>query len=443
MTYYLSILWELLVNISETIIVYFFINSVLTKTNVPHWQSKMTILLFARFLSITIGNAKGVTPFYTVLTAYLFNLFIAFTMFKEKNIIKFFWSSFHILLGLICEIVCFFLLNLFTGKFPNEMLYGENFRVPSTTMYLILFAGSSFLISSFRIKKLLFTLKQKLFFLFTMIMGILLTHCLMYIMMDLDKSQTTLLNITILADILFLCFFLALLAYMYQLAVKQQENDELQEHAKLLELETSQYNNLLSTTESLRVIKHDMHHHLATIRTLLETDNIEHIKQYLEEYQTHFHLNYMLSATGNIVIDSILSTKTLLAKQQNIRLDFSVMLPKRFPITDVTLSALLGNLFDNAFDACKRLPKEKRWITFQIKVQEDMLIIFLENSFDGVMNQDSSGTYISRKKEPHHGIGLKRIFTLVEEANGFTAIRHTDNTFSVHIMIPLENTNEI
>ena len=443
MTHYLSILWELLVNISETIIVYFFINSVLTKTNVPHWQSKMTILLFAQFLSITIGNAKGVTPFYTILIAYLSNLFIAFTMFKGKKIVKFFWSSFHILLSIICEIACFFLLNIFTAKLPNEMLYGENFRVPSTTMYLILFAGSSFLISSFRIQKLLFTLKQKLFFLFTMITGILLTHCLMYIMMDLDKNQTTLLNITILTNIIFLCFFLALLAYMYQLAVKQQENDELQEHTKLLELETSQYNNLLSTTESLRVIKHDMHHHLSTIQTLLKTDNIEHVTQYLEEYQTHFHLDYMLSATGNIVVDSILSTKTLLAKQQNIQLDFSVMLLKDFPITDVTLSALLGNLFDNAFDACKHLPKEKRWITFQIKVQEDMLIIFLENSFDGIIEQDSSGTYISRKKEPNHGVGLKRIFTLVEEANGFTEIRHTDNTFSVHIMIPLENTNEI
>lgn len=234
-----------------------------------------------------------------------------------------------------------------------------------------------------------------------------------------------------------------ILFHISELTCIRQENKQLQERTKLLELETQQYNNLLETTESLRTIKHDVHHHLATIHSLIQSKNQEQLLQYLNEYEQHFNLDYTITTTGNIVIDSILSTKIFHAKQQDIKLDFSIMLPDSIPFSDVALSALLGNLFDNALEACKYLsPEQERWIHFQMKVQEDMLVIHMENIFDGIIKKDKNDTYISRKKEASHGIGLKRIHTLVEEANGFMEIRHNNHIFTVHIMVPLENTNE-
>ena len=234
-----------------------------------------------------------------------------------------------------------------------------------------------------------------------------------------------------------------ILLYISELAHTRLENKQLQERTQLLELETQQYNNLLNTTESLRAIKHDVHHHLAMIQALIQANDQSKLIQYLNEYEEHFNLDYSVSTTGNIVVDSILSAKSFLAKQQVTTLEFSVLLPDFIPFSDVALSALLGNLFDNALEACKRLSDEQeRWILFQMKAQENMLVIHIENSFDGIVKKGKHDTYLSRKKEPTHGVGLKRIYTLVEEANGFTEIRHNNNTFIVHIMVPLENTNE-
>ena len=270
------------------------------------------------------------------------------------------------------------------------------------------------------------------------LLGIIITHCFMIIMPELEQSHSEILDIILLANIVFLCFFVSLLVYIYQLAIQQQENKDLQERTRLLELETLQYNNLLNTTESLRTIKHDVHHHLATIQTLIRINDYSRLAQYLEEYETHFNLDYTISTTGNIVIDSVLSEKAFTAKQQNTTLEFSVILPDSIPFTDVALSALLGNLFDNALEACKYLSHEQeRWIHFQMKIQEDMLVIHMENTFDGIVKKDKNDTYLSRKKKFSHGIGLKRIHTLIEEANGFMEIRHNNHIFIVHIMVPI------
>ena len=442
MTDYIYIVWELLVNLFEVTIFNLYITTILTPKNFSNWKFVQFLLLFLRFLFITIGNALELAPTYTIIIACIFNFLIASIMFKEKNTLCFFWSQFHMVIEIIVEVFSYSLLSFFTPALPNEILFGETFRFPCTAIYVIVLAACSFLVSTSISKKPLFSHKQKLFVIFTMIMGIILSHCFMYIMIDLESHQSEFLNVIILANVIFICFFVFLLVYIYELSLTIQKNKELQERTKLLEIETAQYNNLLNTTESLRVIKHDIHHHLSTIQTLIENDEVEHIKKYLNEYQSHFDLDYSVATTGNLVIDSIISTKYLIAKRQHTKLDFSIMLPETLPFTDVALSALLGNLFENALEACKKLPIDQRWITFQMKAQEDMLIIHIENSFDGVLKETVSNTYLSRKEEPHHGIGLKRIYTLVEEANGFTEIRHNNNLFTVHIMVPLENTNE-
>lgn len=383
---YLSIVWELLIHLFEVIIFYLYISTILTPKEHKNWDFTLCGLLALRFTAIIIGNAFAFTSACILILAFAFNFLIAKILFKETSFLCVFWVGIHSVLGIIGKLISIFLLTTFSPIQPNEIFLDDSYRILYTTIYIICLAVLSFWVAT--------------------------TGSL-------------------------------ILLHIYELARIRQENKELQERAKLLELETQQYHNLLDTTESLRAIKHDVHHHLATIQGLIQMNDQARLIQYLNEYEEHFNLDYSISATGNIVVDSILSAKTFLAKQQATKLEFSVMLPDSIPFSDVALSALLGNLFDNALEACKRLsPEEERFITFQMKAQENMLVIHIENSYDGIVKKDKHDTYLSRKKEPSHGIGLKRVHTLVEEVNGFTEIRHSDTIFTVHIMVPLENTNE-
>lgn len=422
---YLSIVWDLLINLFEVIIFYLYISTILTPKERKHGNLILWGLLLLRFFAIPIGNAYELTSTGRIILTFALNFLIAKIPFKEKPFLCALWVGIQSILGIIGERISYFLLITFTPMQPNEIFIDESYRFLYTTLHIIFLAALSFWVSTTVSRKHLFDMKHKVFVLLTMVIGMALAH-------------------SILTTALFLMFFIFILLYIYELSLTIQENTELQERTKLLELETLQYNNLLETTESLRAIKHDVHHHLATIQALIQTNDQARLMEYLNEYEAHFNLDYTISATGNIVIDSILSAKIFLAKQQGTKLEFSVMLPDSIPFSDVSLSALLGNLFDNALEACKRLPEEKeRFITFHMKAQEDMLVIHIENSFDGIVKKDKNDTILSRKKEPSHGIGLKRVRTLIEEVNGFTEIRHSDTIFTVHIMVPLENKHEL
>ena len=440
---YLSILWELVINLIETWIFYFYINNILTPKNIKHIKLLQFALLTVRFSGITICNMLGVTPIFTIAWGSLFNALFAMKVFREKNVVCFFWGALDMLLGIIAELISYALLALFTSMLPQEMLFGETFRFPATTLYIICSAALSFLISHNRKKSTLFSRRQKVFVFFTMFIGIIMTHCFMFIIINLEATNSDLVDIIVLANFVFLCFFIFLLVYIYQLAHSQYENEELQEKARLLSLEENQYNNLLSSTESLREIKHDIHHHLSSIQALIKNDETQKLSDYLEEYETHFNLDYTAVSTGNLVVDSILATKMYIAKQQHTNLTVTVLLPDAFPFSDVALSALLGNLFDNALEACRKLPEsQNRFINFQMKAQENMLLIHIENSFDGIVKKTSNHKFLTRKETPDHGIGLKRVQTLVEEADGFIEIRYDKNVFTVHIMVPLEEKDE-
>lgn len=441
MNTFLELTWEYIINLIESGLSYYYIRTFLTPKKIPHQNLFHILWILGRFTTLSICNTLFPSSICSVVIVSIYQAVFTCILFKEKNTLCMLWGMLHLFLCLITELIAMLLLRLFDNITPNDILFGESHRFPVTTLYIIILAAFSFYIPTIPSKKALFKGTQKVFVALFVCLGIVITFCFLYLMTLIENISADLLNMLVLADFVFLNFFIALLVYIYQLALTQQENEDLQARAKLLELETAQYDNLMSTTESLRAIKHDIHHHLSTIYSLIDHNESERLTDYLNEYQTHFDLDYTAASTGNIVIDSILSVKLYHARQQHTRLDYSIALPEHFPFTDVELSALLGNLFDNALEACRLIPENERFITFQIRQQENMLLIHMENAFDGIIKETPAHQILSRKSEPNHGIGLKRVTALVEEAGGFINIRHKEQLFTVHIMMPLEDKN--
>lgn len=123
------------------------------------------------------------------------------------------------------------------------------------------------------------------------------------------------------------------------------------------------------------------------------------------------------------------------------------MTPSTFPLDDIALSSLLGNILDNAIEACLRDNRSQTdspsWIRFYIKPFQNMILIHSENSYDGIINKNTKHEFLSRKKEKNHGIGIKRITDIVNEVNGIINITTDKNIFTLHIMIPLKETSDV
>lgn len=58
-------------------------------------------------------------------------------------------------------------------------------------------------------------------------------------------------------------------------------------------------------------------------------------------------------------------------------------MPGQIPVSDVDLAVLIGNLLDNAMEACARVPVPDRFIRIYIDVLKKQLYISVTNSMEG------------------------------------------------------------
>lgn len=240
-----------------------------------------------------------------------------------------------------------------------------------------------------------------------------------------------------------LCFilFYAIAFFCSHLAKQAHKNLLLTEENLLAKMNTSEYAHVLSQITELRTLKHDIDHHMQTLSSLISANHSQEALLYLDKIGDELSKNHPILSSGNLPVDCILSNKIQLAQMKNIPIEYSVLLPNRLPLNDVDLCSLLGNLCDNAIEACDKLPAtaEKR-IDLHIMPFQDMLSIKITNPSDGNYKKDKNGLLLSTKSnDSQHGIGLKQIEKIVTKYNGFTTIQPGDNDFAVDILIPLSD----
>ena len=131
-------------------------------------------------------------------------------------------------------------------------------------------------------------------------------------------------------------------------------------------------------------------------------------------------------------------------ENRGINLKCSIIIPPSLNIADVDLCILFGNLIDNAVEACERIvePGRKKFIVLNVNIKKDYLFIDIANSFTGEVKKQnniySCLLYTSDAADERYcGIGLFNIRKIVEKYNGEFSVSHSDNVFSVSVMLSL------
>ena len=87
--------------------------------------------------------------------------------------------------------------------------------------------------------------------------------------------------------------------------------------------------------------------------------------------------------TGVASIDAIVSGKIRYARSQHIELKHSLLVNDKMPLSDLQLTTILGNLLDNAIEACIRLqhqdPAAQPSIVLSMKPFRAALQIIVQN----------------------------------------------------------------
>lgn len=242
-------------------------------------------------------------------------------------------------------------------------------------------------------------------------------------------------NISILILVLFLSTLL-----LNQITNKVfTENMQLAEQLHIREKHEEQNKALMESSKSLHKWKHDYTNHLVAMKGLVENQAYDKLLQYLDNQLEALPMTFPTIETGHQIIDAILTNKYSVAQLNNIAFRYSVILPKHIPLNDIELTGILGNLLDNALDACndKQLTAAP-YIEFSMKPKRSMLNIRIKNSSSGNYVYNKEGKLETTKEEKEiHGKGISNIISITETHSGFYQFHAEPDYFSVNICIPL------
>lgn len=189
--------------------------------------------------------------------------------------------------------------------------------------------------------------------------------------------------------------------------------------------------------QTMRAWRHDYHNHMQAIKALLSMGKKEELSEYLDNLEKDLDSIDIAIRTGNVGLDAILSSKVSIARKNNIEVNCTAKVPADLKISDVHLCAIVGNLMDNAIEACEKITEgtAPRFIRIYIGLFKSQLYISVTNSTKESKRRRVSELVTSKLGE--HGFGLRRIDKIAEKYDGYVNRKNEPGVFATEVMLPL------
>ena len=239
------------------------------------------------------------------------------------------------------------------------------------------------------------------------------------------------------SEIFSMTFFLVSIGIqilLFYFVLNMADYSEQQQTLALIEMKNNMLQKSLDDTERSfelwRQSVHDYKNNIISLTQLAEVGDVEKIKAYLEKENELINAKMFYIKTGNSIVDAVVNTKQKIAEQKGILYSVNTVIPEKCKINGMDLAKLLGNLIDNAIEACE---KEKNgYIDINIRQNKKFLMIVIKNKFIGKLMQNMQTT---KENKNFHGIGLKSVKSIVSKYNGEISFDRDKEEFCVTILL--------
>lgn len=244
-------------------------------------------------------------------------------------------------------------------------------------------------------------------------------------------------NIRTLVDLGGIAILYAHLIQCSELRVRK----ELEAVQSVLQNQYVQYKQSRESIELINYKYHDLKHQIAVLRSEEDPKKRE---EFLNRMENEIKQYEAQNKTGNKVLDTVLTTKSLYCTKHGITFTCVAdgTLLEFMDVMDIC--SIFGNALDNAIECELKIPeKEKRLIHVTVSKQKNFLILRFENYCEEELKYKEGSLVTTKKEKEYHGYGLKSIRYTVNKYEGAVTIEAKDNWFELKILIPIkENRTE-
>ena len=227
------------------------------------------------------------------------------------------------------------------------------------------------------------------------------------------------------------------IAVLYAYHVQVKEIQIRFEKDTLHNIMEMQYKNYQLSKENIDMVNqkyHDLKHQINLLKTQAYVGKST---SYLEKMEREIRVYETQNKTGNQILDAVLTNKAMICQNKEIELKFIVDGGALSFMEDMDVSALFGNMLDNAIESAeKQREKQKRLIWLYVTKEKQFVRIRTENYCDEKI-QFKNGMPVTTKKDRRlHGYGMKSIKSTVEKYHGSVVAAQENNWFELKILLP-------
>lgn len=207
---------------------------------------------------------------------------------------------------------------------------------------------------------------------------------------------------------------------------------------EILKQEAQSYANQLEMTlqaeNKIKIMRHDMRHHIMELQILAEKGQTKDIQKYLDQMTDFIKMPKEIVESGNIKTDCLINFFLQKAKENLNEVKIDVSLPEEIKHS-FDLNIVLGNLLENAIEASRK--SEEKLLIISLYHDAGILKIKVRNSFSGAIMKGQIGFITNKEHKEEHGIGLKSVRKIVENYDGILETRTEGQYFEVKVIMYL------
>lgn len=183
--------------------------------------------------------------------------------------------------------------------------------------------------------------------------------------------------------------------------------------------------------------RHDLKNHLTALRDAAARRDWQAVGDYLDAMEPP--AAPAIVRTGNSAADAMINSKYALARMEGIAFTADADDLAGLSIRSADMCAVLGNLLDNALEASRKAPPERRQIFLRIRRRSGIVAILTANGVrENPLDADPA---LRSQKGPGHGLGLACIRAAAAPYQGGIEHFYRDGLF--HTVVTLSVPTDI
>ena len=215
------------------------------------------------------------------------------------------------------------------------------------------------------------------------------------------------------------------------------EKADTEQRNHILEMQEKQYLAQQRYLEQNTKARHDFRQTIHVLKGLAEDGNVKELNTFLGKYIETLPENETVRYCKDNAVNALLNHYAHLAKSTPIRLNLNISLPDALPAYNIDICSVIGNLLENAVNACLNLAEAERNISLSVSIEQGLeLYIVMVNNFSGRVKKKGD-RYLSTHKNGT-GTGLYSIRSTAEQYGGQASFYHKENIFYSDVMMVLK-----